>query len=119
MDDPRTVSLALIGCGSFAEDVVAILAQLPEARIVAVCDERPDAAEAFGARLGVPCFTDLDRLLVESDAQAAIIMTPHATHCALTVAAARAGRHVFCEKAMAVNVAECYAMIEAARSHGV
>src|SRR4051794_3392719 len=109
MADPPTVSMALVGCGSFAEDVVAILAQLPEARIVAVCDERPAAAEAFGTRLGVPCFTDLDRLLSESPAQAVVIMTPHETHCGLSVAAARAGRHVFCEKAMAVNVAECHA----------
>jgi myo-inositol 2-dehydrogenase/D-chiro-inositol 1-dehydrogenase/scyllo-inositol 2-dehydrogenase (NAD+) len=115
----RAVSMALVGCGSFAEDVVATLRQLPEAHIVAVCDVNPVAAETFGTRLGVPCFTDLNRLLAKSDAQAVVIMTPHSTHHDLTVAAARARRHVFCEKAMAVNVAECHAMVDAARVNGV
>jgi predicted dehydrogenase len=115
----ETVSLALVGCGSFAEDVVTVLGQLPEARIVAVCDTNPAAAASLGGRLGVPCFTDLEELLINSAAQAVVIMTPHSTHHDLAVAAARAGRHVFCEKAMAVNVAECHAMIAAANAHGV
>lgn len=119
MPADQTVRLALIGCGSFAEDVVVTLGQLPEARIVAVCDSNRAAAEAFGTRLGLPCFTDIQRLLADSDAQAVIIMTPHFTHRDLAVAAAEAGRHVFCEKAMATTVAECHAMIAAADAHAV
>jgi myo-inositol 2-dehydrogenase/D-chiro-inositol 1-dehydrogenase/scyllo-inositol 2-dehydrogenase (NAD+) len=79
----------------------------------------PAAAQAFGARLGVPCFTDFQDLLAHSEAQAVVIMTPHVTHHDVAVAAARAGRHVFCEKAMAINVAECHAMIAAAAANGV
>src|ERR1041385_2684234 len=101
MSADRSVALALVGCGSFAEDIVAVLGHLPEAHIVAVCDVNPAAAAAFGARLGVPHFTAIDGVLAESDAQAVVIMTPHSTHRDLAVAAARAGRHVFCEKAMA------------------
>lgn len=114
-----TVSLALVGCGSFALDVEATLRGLPEARIVAVCDVDGAAAERFGARLDVPWFTDFDTLLTSSDVEAVVILTTHATHRDLTLAAARAGRHVFCEKAMAVNVAECHEMVDAAAAHGV
>jgi predicted dehydrogenase len=119
MPAERTVSLALVGCGTFAEDVVAVLRQLPEAHIVAVCDVNPNAAEAFGTRLGVPCFTELEHLLACSAAEAVVIMTPHSTHHELAVASAQAGRHVFCEKAMATSVAECHAIIAAADAHGV
>jgi predicted dehydrogenase len=47
------------------------------------------------------------------------VVTPHNTHRDIAVAAARAGRHVFCEKAMAINAAECHEMIDAAASAGV
>jgi predicted dehydrogenase len=114
-----TVSLALVGCGSFALDVEATLRGLPEARVAAVCDVDARAAEPFGRRLGVPWFTDFDQLLSRSEAQAVVIMTPHATHRDLTVAAARAGRHVFCEKAMAVDVAQCHEMVQAAEANRV
>ncbi|MBV9354418.1 MAG: Gfo/Idh/MocA family oxidoreductase [Chloroflexi bacterium] len=119
MTTEPTVALALVGCGSFALDVEATLGELPAARIVAVCDVEAASAERFGRRLGVPAFTDLHQLLRRSDAEAVVIMTPHATHRDLTVAAAQAGRHVFCEKAMAVNVAQCHEMVQAAEANGV
>jgi 1,5-anhydro-D-fructose reductase (1,5-anhydro-D-mannitol-forming) len=67
----------------------------------------------------IKCTTSLDELLGRGDLQAVYISTPVSTHAPLSIAAARAGKHVLCEKPMALTVPECEAMIEAAEANGV
>jgi scyllo-inositol 2-dehydrogenase (NAD+) len=76
------------------------------AEVVAVVDERREAAEALGPAAG------LDDALGRCDA--VVISTPTFTHRELAVRAAEAGKHVFCEKPMALTLAECDDMINAA-----
>jgi myo-inositol 2-dehydrogenase / D-chiro-inositol 1-dehydrogenase len=88
------------------------------AEVVAVVDERRETAEELAATLGgVPVFGSPAECLPEVDA--VVVATPTFTHRDAVVAAAEAGRHVFCEKPMALTTAECDEMIAAADGAGV
>ena len=67
---------------------------------------------------GVTAWTSLDAALAESDADAVYIGTPVALHAPQTIASLRAGRHVLCEKPMAMSYAEAVTMTEAAKAAG-
>jgi predicted dehydrogenase len=111
------VSLGLVGFGWFAELLsLRVFPFVPEIRIVAVCDQLPERRERAAALLNVPVFEYMDAMLRETQCEAVVIMTPHDTHRILVEAASASGRHIFCEKAMAVTVADCVAMDRAAKS---
>jgi predicted dehydrogenase len=114
------LGIGLIGCGHMGKILVHNLHGLGiGAKIVAVCDSDGRVAQALGAELGVPSYQEAQQLLDHPGVKAVIIATPHNSHMALAIAAAEAGKHIFCEKAMAMNVAECDRMIEAAQAAGV
>ena len=113
------VRVGLIGAGNFGGEVAKIIARRPELELVGVADVNPDAARNRGEMYDAPWWTDYRVLLAECDCDAVAVATPHNTHRDIVVDAAAAGRHVFCEKTMAITVAECHDMIEAAERHGV
>src|SRR5262249_2501097 len=77
-------------------------------------------AEEFALKLGArKWYTDWHELVADPDIEAVYIATPVHLHAAQTIAAAEAGKHVLCEKPMALNVAECDRMIAAGQPHGV
>jgi myo-inositol 2-dehydrogenase / D-chiro-inositol 1-dehydrogenase len=82
-----------------------------------VFDSDGEAARALAERHGTTAYASLEEGLEACDA--VVVSTPTFTHGELVVAAASAGRHVLCEKPMALDVAECEAMIAAARDAGV
>lgn len=111
------VTLGLVGYGWFAELLENhAFSRLDTVKVTAVCD--PDAARRARAdrELGVPTFASVEAMLASSDCEAIVVLTPHDTHRQIVEAAAANGRHVFCEKAMAVTAADCHAMIETART---
>jgi scyllo-inositol 2-dehydrogenase (NADP+) len=86
----------------------------------AVCD--PDAARLDAAREdypGIETYATLDELLAKSKTDLVTIITPHNTHAELALQCIEAGRHVVCEKPMALCTEECDAMIAAAAKHDV
>ncbi|MBV9125509.1 MAG: Gfo/Idh/MocA family oxidoreductase [Planctomycetes bacterium] len=113
------VRAALVGCGKVGQIHAAALSRLPEAEFVAVCDAHPERAQAFATRYGVRPFTDPATMLREARVEAVLIATPHPLHAAPAILAARAGAHVLVEKPMAATLADCDAMLEAARQAGV
>jgi predicted dehydrogenase len=86
-------------------------------RLVAIHGGR--RAAGLAADYGVEHVNDFEQLLARDDVDALIIATPHAQHVSQVVAAARAGKHILVEKPMALDTAECDAMIAAAREAGV
>jgi myo-inositol 2-dehydrogenase/D-chiro-inositol 1-dehydrogenase len=116
---PETLGVGLLGCGGMATALAKALVQLPRARLVRVCDVAAPAAAAAGAAFGVPWGTEVGEVLADPAVGAVIVATPNATHADLVVAAARAGKHIFCEKPMALSVADCDRMIAAAAAGGV
>jgi len=114
----NTIRIGMIGAGSIAELHARGYRAEPRAQIVAVCDIAPGVADKRAAEWGAAhAYTDYRRLLEDPDVDAVDIITPHNLHAAMTIDALRAGKHVSVQKPMAVNVAECDAMIaEAART---
>jgi len=93
---------------------------VPHARIVAVADPVEEAAKAACSELEIDRYeTDYRRLLEDDAVDAVIIVTPTKYHCEIAVAAAKAGKHILCEKPMAMTVEECNEMDRAAKENGV
>jgi myo-inositol 2-dehydrogenase/D-chiro-inositol 1-dehydrogenase len=119
--ETRPVGVALIGSGrmgAFHGETVS--RRLPGARLVAVSDPAPGAAERLAAVLGaVRAYTDTAQVWEDPAVEAVVIAAPARFHADLVVAAARAGRGVFCEKPMAVTLADADRAIDAARTAGV
>jgi predicted dehydrogenase len=114
-----SIRVALVGCGKVASIHAAALQSLPEAQFVAACDVSAERAEAFAAKYGVQPFTDLGTLIRTAAPEVVIIGTPHPLHAEAAVRAAEAGVHVLVEKPLAANLADCDAMLAAARKSGV
>ncbi len=88
--------------------------------LVAVGSRTQAAAEKFGKEFGAArCHGSYEALLADPAVQAVYIATPHPLHALWTIRAAEAGKHVLCEKPLALNEAEAVAAVEAARRHGV
>jgi predicted dehydrogenase len=113
------IRVALIGCGKVAGIHAAALAALPEAEFVAACDVNAERAGAFAAKWSVRPFADLATMLRESRPEAVIVGTPHPLHAEAAIRAAEAGVHVLVEKPLAASLADCDAIIAAARKSGI
>jgi predicted dehydrogenase len=115
----KPVRLALVGCGKVASIHAAALQSLPEAQFVAACDVNLDRALAFASKWRVQPCTDLGKMFAQAQPEAIIIGTPHPLHAESAVRAAEAGVHVLVEKPLAANLADCDAMLAAAKKSGV
>lgn len=111
----------LIGCGDIARKRVApALRDLACSELIAVSRARSELAASFAKDFGATrCHAEWRDLLSDDEIDAVYIATPVHLHAAQAIAAAEAGKHVLCEKPMAMNPQECDRMIDAARSHRV
>jgi predicted dehydrogenase len=112
------VGLALVGCGNMGRGLISSLQFIPEAELVIAVDAMADAAKRVALDHSCDFATDLDAALVRNDVDAVIIATPNFLHAPQAIAAARAGKHVFTEKPLALSAADGAAMIRAAREAG-
>ncbi len=112
------VRIGVIGTGIGAEHIKA-LGQVPEAVVTAVCSAQRERAEAVAARYGVSHATTDYRDLLGGDVDAVIITTPPALHRAMVTDAAAAGKHILCEKPLAVTLDDARAMVAAVERAGV
>jgi myo-inositol 2-dehydrogenase / D-chiro-inositol 1-dehydrogenase len=114
------VRVALVGAGRIGQSHATLLArQVPGARLVAVADPRPGVADALGDRLGAHGLDDVALLWDDPEVEAVVIAASSPAHCALVVAAAEAGKAVFCEKPMGMSLEEIERGVRAARTAGV
>ena len=112
----RRLRFAIVGTGSFAPVLAAFLSE--SADVVAICDPSSGSRKKFVQSTGMKVteFGDLGKLLEEEEIDAVALTGPNFTHAALAVAAAQAGKHVFCEKTMAPTVPDCWQMVHACES---
>ncbi len=117
---PDRLNVALIGAtGKVAAPThLNGFAAIPNATIYAVCDIDPDSVGELAGRLGAKAFTSFEEVLADPNVDAVDLVTPPFLHAEQTMAAARAGKHVYCEKPMAHSLAEADAMISAHRDAG-
>ena len=104
----NVLTVGIIGAGRIGKVHAATLAyRIPEARLVAVADVDLGAAQALAARLNIPRATgDIHAILDDPAIEAVLICSSTDTHARLAKAAAEAGKHIFCEKPIALSLAE-------------
>ena len=117
----RKVGWGLIGCGDIARKRIApALRDLENCELVAVSRADPERAEEFAREFGAKRWhADWHQLIDDPDVEAVYVATPVHLHAEQSAAAMDAGKHVLCEKPMALGVTECERMNAASRANGV
>lgn len=117
----KKLKIGIIGSGGIAQGChIPGYNSVPDlCEVVAVCDVNPEVAKAAAEKFGIPqTFSDYRTLLAEKEIDAVSVATPNAFHVEPTVDALAAGKHVLCEKPLAMNAAEAKEMCRAARKSG-
>jgi len=114
------VRMGMIGTGGFANGVhMPGYRNHPGATIAGVCDPILDRAKAAAETFGASFVTDdYKKLIARDDIDAVDIVTPNVFHIPIALAAIEAGKHVICEKPLAMNVAEARELVHAAKGSG-
>ncbi|MGI8869284.1 MAG: Gfo/Idh/MocA family protein [Mycobacteriales bacterium] len=117
----RTLGMGVIGAGGISRFAhLPNLKRNPRVDLVAVADVDGEKAKNAAADFGIPgCYTDYDELLADPRVQAVTVTTWPTAHAAPVIAAARAGKHILCEKPIAPTLPEANAMVAAAEDAGV
>lgn len=113
-----TVKLALIGAGRIANVHADAIAGHSGAELVAVTDAMPAAAQALAARSGA-AFRSTDEIAADDKVDGVLICTPTDTHADLIEKFARAGKHIFCEKPVDLDILRAQQVVDIARDAGV
>ena len=102
----RKVNIAVIGTGRMGSVHVANLAQkIPEANLLAICDMRLEVAQKVANELGIDrVVQDYHELLQDKEIEAVLIATSTNTHAEIIIDCAKAGKHIFCEKPLALDL---------------
>lgn len=114
-----SIRIALVGCGRISRNHLDAIAKIEGLTLAAVCDIVEERARSAGTEYGVPWFLSFDKLLASVDCDAVSICTPSGLHPAHGTAAARAGKHVVCEKPMAIALAAADDLVNACDAAGV
>ena len=119
MRQGKAVGYGLIGCGAFGWFCLEQYRDLREVRCVAVADLQPDAARSCAAEFEIDACENPKVLLARDDVQLVHVAAPPFTHKDIVLAALRAGKHVLCEKPLAVTLPDAEEMVAAARDAGL
>src|SRR5574341_619993 len=114
--------LGVIGCGNMANQHMNALLKVRESdnvEIAAVCDVYRLRLDAAVKRTGAKPVSDYRALLDDRDIDYVLIATPEHWHCQMTLDAADAGKHIYCEKPMTHTIAEARQVIQKIRQAGV
>ncbi len=115
----RTFTLALVGCGRIAQNHFEAIAAVDGLSLSAVCDVVAERAREAGEKWGVPWFTSYDEMLKTATCDVVVVATPSGLHPAHGIKAAQAGKHVVCEKPMAITLSSADALVKACDDAGV
>lgn len=116
-----TLGIGVIGLGRMGGVYASFIAQQVEgAKLVAVADSRAEATEKFTQKVsGLKAYSTYEALLKDPDVQGVVITTPTSTHREIVIAAAQAGKAIFCEKPTALTLPETDEMVTAVEKTGV
>jgi phthalate 4,5-cis-dihydrodiol dehydrogenase len=109
----------MAGLGVASTQIMPPIAALPYIKITAAADTRADAVAKFREQYHGEGYSSIDELCASPNVDAVYIATPNSLHAAHAITAAKHNKHIIVEKPMAMNLAECDAMNEAADKYGV
>ena len=111
--------IGIIGCGKIAQvRHIPEYAANKDAKLVGFYDINLERAKSLAAQHGATAYETVDELLANPEIQAVSICAANFAHAELTIKALEAGKHVLCEKPMAITLEECEAMVAAAKKSG-
>jgi predicted dehydrogenase len=115
------IGVGIIGSGQIAlANHLPGFALCPDTKVVALCDSNPAVLQKASQTTGISAaFTDYQQVLRRDDVKAVLIATPNFLHAPIALAAIQAGKHVMCEKPIAMNLPEALQMYHAAEKAGV
>jgi predicted dehydrogenase len=117
---PSPLRFGILGTANIARGFVPPLKHATTVRIDAIASRTQESAEAFGREFDIPKrYGNYEALLADGDIDAIYIPLPNNMHHAWTRAAIDAGKHVLCEKPLALNATEARDMFQAAQARGV
>jgi len=111
--------LGMAGLGVASTQILPPIAKLPFIRITAAADMRADAVAKFREQYKAEGYTSIEELCASPNVDAVYIATPNSLHAEHAITAAKHKKHIIVEKPMAMTLAECDAMNEAADKYGV
>jgi predicted dehydrogenase len=117
MTNHDAIGYGLIGCGGFGQFCLGQYQTLSTIRPIAVADVNPDLASMVAQRFGMRAEESVDALLADPLIQFVHIATPPTTHRDLSIRAIEAGKHVLCEKPLAIRLSDAGQMIDAATAN--
>jgi len=110
--------IGIIGCGKIAQvRHIPEYAENKDAKLLGFYDINKARAAALAEQYGGTAYETVEELLANPDIAAVSVCAANFAHAELTIAALNAGKHVLCEKPMAITLAECEAMVEAAKKN--
>lgn len=113
------IKAGIIGCGKIAQvRHIPEYAANSQVQLAGYYDRSFARAEELAARYGGRAYPDYQSLLADKEIDAVSVCTANHLHAEITIAALKAGKHVLCEKPMAVTLEECEAMVQAAKETG-
>ena len=113
------IHVGVIGCGKIAQvRHLPEYADNEEAQIDGVYDLNPERAKEIAEKYGARSYSSYEELLENPEIGAVSVCVANDAHAEITIAALKAGKHVLCEKPMAVTLDQCNAMVETARACG-
>ncbi|MGB8167202.1 MAG: Gfo/Idh/MocA family oxidoreductase [Chthoniobacteraceae bacterium] len=117
----KTLGIAIVGCGGITlQNHLPGIALCAETRVVALCDSNAATLEKASRDTGIAVTsTKYDEIVTRDDVHAVIIATPNFAHAPIAHAAIAAGKHVLCEKPIAMSYPEAKGMADAADAAGV
>ncbi|WP_085768286.1 Gfo/Idh/MocA family protein [Nonlabens spongiae] len=113
----KEITVAIIGCGRIAQRHAQHINNTEGLNLVAVCDIDENKAKELGAEYSVPHIKNAGDLFKIEDIDVVAICTPNGHHAEHSISALKAGKHVLCEKPMAISVHDCGEMIKTAEKY--
>jgi len=117
----KKLKVAIIGVGGISGMHHSGYSKCEDAELWAICDIKPDVLKEKSEKYGVPakrCFLDHRNLLKLKEIEAVSVCTPNKSHCEITINALKAGKHVLCEKPIAMDARQGRKMVDAAAKAG-
>ena len=113
------VKIGIIGCGKIAQlRHIPEFADNPQAELHGFYDANQDRRREIAAQFGGIAYESVEALLADPNIDAVSVITPNFTHADISIAALKQGKHVLCEKPMAVTLADCEEMVRVSKQVG-
>ena len=113
------LNVAVVGLGWWGRTIVSVLRGSTRLRVAKAVEVNAAAAAALNAQHGIPVVSEFSNVLRDPSIKGVVLCTPHTQHTDQIVAAAQAGKHVFCEKPLSMNRADALRAIDAVNANKV